>query len=60
MGRQSLNCRRDNVYAHAAVVARTSLAPPLVASPYLCHSPAACSALPLLSVHLTPEMLNEF
>lgn len=60
VGRTYLNCGCDTVYTYTAVMIKTPLAPSLITLPYLCHSPAAYFALPLLSVHLTREMLNEF
>lgn len=61
VGRMYLNCGCDTVYTYTAVIIiRPPLAPRLITLPYLCHSPAAYFALPLPSVHLTREMLNEF
>lgn len=60
VGRPYLNCGCDTVYAYTAIIIKTSLAPSLITLPYPCHSPAAYCALPLLSVHLTREMLNKF
>lgn len=64
VGRSYLNCECDTVYTCTAVIMKILPAPSRlqVSLPYLTSaiSPIAYFALPLLSVHLTREMLNKF